>query len=143
MDWFQIGKGVRQGCILSPGLVNFYAEYIMWKARLGESQVGIKIAGRNINNLRYADDIILVAESEEELKRLLMKVKESEKADLEVNIQKAKIMASGPINSWKIDGETMETVTEFIFLGSKVTADGACSHEIKRSLLPGRKLRQT
>ena len=136
MDWFQIGKRVRQGCILSPGLVNFYAEYIMWKARLGESQVGIKIAGRNINNLRYADDIILVAESEEELKRLLMKVKESEKADLKLNTQKIKITASVPINSWKIDGETVETVTDFIFLGSNTTVYGECSHEIKKMFDP-------
>ena len=108
----------------------------MWNVRLDESQAGIKIAGRNINNLRYADDTILVAESEEKLKSLLMKVKEeSEKAGLKVNIQKDKIMASGPINSWQIDGKTVETVTEFIFLGSKITVDGDCSHEIKRRLL--------
>ena len=144
MDWFQVGKGVHQGCILSPCLFNFYAKYIMWNARLDESQAGIKTAGRNINNLRCADDTTLVAESEEELNSLLMKVKEeSEKAGLKTNIQKTKIMASGPINSWQIDGETMETVTEFIVLGSKVTVHGACSHEIKRCLLLGRKLWQT
>ena len=115
-DWFQIGKGVRQGYILSPCLFNLYAEYIMRNPGLDEAQAGIKIAGRNINNLRYADDITLMAESEEELKRLLMKVQEeSEKVGLKVNIQKIKIMASGPITSWEIDGETVETVTDFIF----------------------------
>ena len=139
-DWFQIGKGVRQGCILSPCLFNLYAEYIMRKAGLEETQAGIKIARRNINNLRYADDTTLMAESEEELKSLLMKVKEeSEKAGLKLNIQKSKIMASGPITSWQIDGETMETVTDFILGGSKITADGDCSYEIKRRLLLGRK----
>ena len=113
----------------------------MRNARLDEAQAGIKIAGRNINNLRYADDTTLMAESEEELKSLLMKVKEkSEKAGLKLNIQKLKIMASGPITSWKIDGETVETVSDFIFLGSKITADGDCSHEIKRHLLLGRKV---
>ena len=107
-DWFQIGKRVRQGCILSPYLFNFYAEYIMRNAGLEEAQAGIKIAGRNINNLRYADDTILMAENEEELKSLLMKVKvESEKVGLKLNIQKTKIMASGPITSWQIDGETV------------------------------------
>ena len=117
-----------------------YAEYIMWNAKLDEAQVGIKIAGRNINNLRYATDNTLMAESEEELKSLLMKVnEETEKAGLKVNIQKTKIMASGPITSWQIDGETMETVRDFIFLGSKITANGDCSHEIKRCLLLGRK----
>ena len=122
-DWFQIGKGVRQGCILSPCLFNLYAEHIMRNVRLDEAQAGIKIAGRNI---RYADDTTLMAESEEELKSLLMKVKqESEKVGLNLNIQKRKFMASGPITSWQIDGETMETVTDFIFLGSKITADGA------------------
>ena len=127
MDWFQIGKGVRQGCILSSCLFNFYAEYIMRNAGLEEAQAGIKLAGRNINNLRYADDTTLMAESEE-LKSLLMKVKEkSEKVGLKLNIQKTKIMASGPITSWQIDGET---VADFIFLGSKNTADGDCSHEI-------------
>ena len=121
---------------MSPCLFNLYAEYIKQNARLDEAQAGIKIAGRNISNLRYADDTSLVAESKEELKRLLMKVKEeSEKAGLKFNIQKAKIMASGPITSWQIDGETVETVTDFLFLGSKVTADGDCSHEIKRLLL--------
>ena len=111
-NWSKIGKGVHQGCILSPWLFNLYAEYIIWNARLEEAQARIKIAGRNINNLRYADDTTLMAESEEELKSLLMKVKEwSEKAGLKLNIQKTKIMASGPITSWQIDGETMETVT--------------------------------
>ena len=139
-DWFQIRKGVCQGCILSPCLFNLYAEYIMRNAGLDELQAGIKISGRNINNLRYADDTTLMAESEEELKSLLMKVKEeNEKVGLKLNIQKMKIMASGPITSWQIDGETMETVRDFIFLGSKTTADGDCSHEIKRCLLLGRK----
>src|SRR5574337_375360 len=139
-DWFQIGKGVRQGCILSPCLFNFYAEYIMRNAGREEAQAGIKIAGRNINNLRYADDTTLMVDSEEELKSLLMKVKEeSEKVGFKLNIQKTKIMASGPITSWQIDGETMETVRDLIFLGSKITADGDCSHEIKRHLLLGRK----
>ena len=138
VDWFQIRKGVHQGCILSPCLVNLYAEYIMRNTRLDEAQAGIKIAGRNINNLRYADET-LMAESEE-LKSFLMKVKEeSEKVGLKLSIQKTKIMASGPITSWEIDGETMETVTDFIFLGSEITADGDCSHEIKRRLLFGRK----
>ena len=140
-DWFQIGKGVHQGCILSSWLFNLYAEYIMRNAELDEAQAGIKIAGRNINNLRYADDFILMAESVQELKNLLMKMKEeSEKAGLKLNIQKTKIMASGPITSWQIDGETMETVTDFIFLGSKITADCDCSHEIKRRLLLGGKV---
>ena len=122
-DWFQIGKGVRRGCILSPYLFNFYAEYIMRNAGLEEAQAGIKIARRNINNLRYADDTTLMAESEEELKSLLMK-EESEKVGLKLNIQKTKIMGSGPITSWEIDGETMERVIDFIFLGSKITLDG-------------------
>ena len=139
-DWFQIGKGVHQGCILSPCLFNSSAEYIMSNARLDAAQAGIKIAGRNINNLRYADDTTFMAESEEELKSLLMKVKEeSEKVGLKLNIQKTKIMASGPITSWQIDGKIMETVTDFILLSSKITADGDCSHEIKRCLLLGRK----
>ena len=138
-DWFQIGKGVRQGCILSPCLFNLYAEYIMRNAGLEEVQAGIKIAGRNINNLRYADDTTLLAESEE-LKSLLMKVKEeSDKVDLKLNIQKTKILASSPITSWQIDGETMETVRGFIFLSSKITADGDCSPEFKRDLLLRRK----
>uniref|UniRef100_A0A4W2IQ67 Reverse transcriptase domain-containing protein n=1 Tax=Bos indicus x Bos taurus TaxID=30522 RepID=A0A4W2IQ67_BOBOX len=140
-DWFQIEKGVCQGCILSPCLFNLYAEYIMRSAGLEEPQAGIKIAGRNINKLRYADDTTLMAESEEELKSLLMKVKEeSEKVGLKLNIQKTKIMASGPITSWEIDGETVETVSDFILGGSKITADGDCSHEIKRRLLLGRKV---
>ena len=139
-DWFQIGKGVRQGSILSPCLFNFYAEYIMRTTELEEAQAGIKIARRNINNLRYADDTTLMAEREEELKSLLMKVKvEGEKVGLKLNIQKMKIMASGPITSWQINGETTEKVTDFIFLGSKITANGDCSHEIKRRLLLGRK----
>ena len=138
-DWFQIEKGVRQGCILSPCLFNLYAEYIMRNAGLEEAQPGIKIAGRNINNHRYADDTTLMAESEEELKSLLMKVKEeSGKVCLKLNIQKTKIMASGPITSWQIDGETVETVADFMFLGSKITADGDCSNEIKRCLFIGR-----
>ena len=140
-DWFQIGKGVHQGCVLLPCLFNLYAEYIMRNAGLDEAQDAIKIAGRNINNLRYADDTILMAESEEELKSLLMKVKEeSEKVGLKLNIQKTKIMASGPITSWQIDGETVETVSDFILGGSKITADGDCRHEIKRCLLFGRKV---
>ncbi|KAM7231062.1 hypothetical protein CapIbe_017507 [Capra ibex] len=138
-DWFQIEKGVRQGCISSACLFNFYAEYIMRNAGLEEAQAGIKIAGRNINNLRYADDTTLMAESEEELESLLMKV-ESEKVGLKLNIQKTKIMASGPNTSWEIDGETGETVSDFIFWGSKITADGDCSHEIRRRLLLGRKV---
>ena len=138
-DWFQIGKGVHQGCILSPCLFNFYAEYIMQNARLDEAQAENKIAWRNINNLKYADDPALMAESEEELKSLLMKVEENEKAGLKLNIQKAQVMASGPITSWQIDGETMETVRDYIFLGSKITAIDDCSHEIKRCLLLGRK----
>ena len=135
-DWFQIGKGVRQGC-----LFNLYAEYILRSAGLEEAQTGIKIARRNINNLRYVDDMTFMAESEEELKSLLMKVKEeSEKVDLKLDIQKTNIMTSGPITSWQIDRETVETVADFIFLGSKVNADGNCSHEIKRCLLLGRKV---
>ena len=140
MDWFQIRKGVCQGCLLSPCLFSFYAEYIMRNTGLDEAQAGSKISGRNINSLRYANDTTLMAESEEELKSLLMKVKEeSEKIGLKLNIQNTKIMASGPITSWQIDGGTMETVTDFIFSGSKVTADGDCSNEIKRRLLLGRK----
>ena len=140
-DWFQIGKGVRQGCILSPYLFNLYAVYIIRNAGLEEAQAGIKIARRNINNLRYADDTTLMTESEEELKRLLTKVKEeSEKVGLKLNIRKTKIMASGPITSWQIDRETVETEADFIFLRSKITTDGDCSHEIKRRLLLGRKV---
>ena len=139
-DWFQIGIGVCQGCILSPCLFNLHTEYIMRNARLGEAQAGIKTAGRNINNLRYADDTTLMTEIEEEVKSLLMKVKENnEKVGLKLNIQKTKIMASDPITSWEIDGETVETVSDFIFGGSKITADGDCSHEIKRCFLLGRK----
>ena len=126
---------------MSPCLFNFYAEYIMRNTRLEETQAGIKIARRKINNLRDANDTTLMAEREEELKSLLMKVKEeSEKVGLKLNIQKMKIMASGPITSWEIDGETVETVPDFIFGGSKITADGDCSHEIKRHLLLGRKV---
>ena len=142
-DWFQIGKEICQGCILSPCLFTFYAEYIMRNTGL-EAQAGIKIARRNINYLRYADDTTLMAESEEKLKSLLMKVKEkSEKVGLKLNIQKMKIMTSGPITSWKIDGETMETVTDFISLGSKITADSDCSHEIKRLLLLEKPIRRS
>ena len=141
MVWFQIGKGVHPDFILSCCLFNFYVEYIMRNAGLDEAQVGVKTAGRNINNLRYADTTTLMAESKEELKSLLMKVKEeNEKAGLKLNIQKTKIMASSPITSWLMDGETMETVTDFIFLDSKVTADGDCSLEIKKRLLLGRKV---
>ena len=125
---------------MSPCLFNFYAEYIMRNTGLEEAQAGIKIAGRNINNLRYADDTTLMEESEEELKSLLKVKEESEKADLKLNIQKTKIMASGPITSWQIDGERVETVSDFIFGGSKITADGDCSHEVKRRLLLGRKV---
>ena len=134
-DWFQIGKGVCQGCRLSPCLFNLYAEYIMRNAEVDEAQAGIKIARKNINNLRYADDTTLMAESKEELKIFLMK-EESEKSGLKLNIQKSKIMASSPITSWQIDGET---VIDLIFLGSKIIADGDCSHEIKSLLLLGRK----
>ena len=138
-DRFQIRKGVLQSCILSLSLFNLYAESIIRNAGLDEAQAEIKIAGRNINNFRYADDTTLMAESKE-LKSLVMKVKEeSEKVGLKLSIQKTMIMASGPISSWQIDGETMETVTDFIFGGSKITADGDCSHEIKRHFLLGRK----
>ncbi|XP_060991415.1 uncharacterized protein LOC133051060 [Dama dama] len=138
-DWFQIGKGVCQGCILSPYSFNLYAEYIMRNPGLDEAQAGIKITGRSIINLSYADDTTLMAESEE-LKSLLMKGnEESEKVGPKLNIQKTKIMASGPVTSWQTDGDTMETGRDFIFLGSKITADGDCSHEIKRHFLLGRK----
>ena len=138
IDWFQIEKGVCQGCISSPCLFCLYAEYIMRNAGLEEAQAGIKIGGRNINNLRYADDTTFIAESEEELKSLLMKVKEeSEKVGLKLNIQKTKIMTYDPITSWQMD---RQTVSDFIFLGSKITVDGDCSHEIKRRLLLGRKV---
>ena len=137
-DWFQIGKGLCQGYILSPCLFNLYAEYIMRNTRLDESQARIKIARRNINNLRYADDTTLITESEEELKSLLMKVKEeSENVGLKLNIQKTKIIASGPITSWQTDGET---VTDFILGSSKNTADSDCSHEIKKQLFLRRKV---
>ena len=135
-DWFQIGKGVCQGYILSPCLFNLYAEDIMRNTGLEEAQTGIKIARRNINNLRYADDITLMAENEEKLKSLLMEViEESESLGLKLNIQETKIMASGPSTSWEIDGETVEIVSDFILGGSKITADGDCSHEIKRCFL--------
>ena len=137
-DWLQIGKGVRQGCILLPCLFNLYAEHIMRNAGLEEAQAGIK---KNINNLRYTDDTTFMAESEEEQKSLSMKVKEeSEKVGLKLNIQKPKIMVSGPFTSWQIDGEMVDTVADFTFLGSKITADGDCSHEIKRRLLLGKKV---
>ena len=139
IEWLQTGKGVHQACILSPFLLNLYAEYIKQNARLHEMQPGIKIARRNISNLRYTDGTTLMAESEE-LKSLLMKVKEeSEKFGLKFNIQKTKIMPSGPITSWQLDGATVETMTDFIFGGSKITADGGYSHAIKRHLLLGRK----
>ena len=138
-DWFQIGKGVRQGCILSPCLFNLYAEYIMRNAGLDDAQAEIKMAGSNINNLNMQITPPLW-HINEELKSLLMKVKEeSEKVGLRLNIQKTKIMASGPTTSWQIDGQTVETMTDFILWGSKITADGDCSHEIKRCLLLERK----
>ena len=138
MDWFKIGKGVCQGCLLSPCSLTCIQSTPCKMPN--ESQAGIKIAQRNNNNLRYADDIILTAESKEELKSFLMRMKEErEKADLKLNIQKSKILASGPITSWQIDGGKVETVIDFIFLDSKITADGDYSHEIKRHLLLGRK----
>ena len=144
MGWFQIEKGVSQGYILSPCLFNLYAEYIMRNPGLDEAQAGIKIARRNINNLRYAEDTTFMAESKEELKSVLMKVKVgNKKAGLKFNIKKTKIMASGPITSWQIGGETMETVRDFIFFGSKITADGDCSHEIKDTCFLEEKLWQT
>ena len=136
MNWFKLGKGVCQGCILSPCLFNPHEEYIILYAELDEAQAGIKIARRNINNLRYTGDTPIMAESEEKRKSFLMKVKEeSEKTGLKLNIQKMKILVSGTITSWQIDGEKMETVTDFIVLGSKITTDGECSYEIKRCLL--------
>ena len=139
-DWFQIGKGVCQSCLLSPCLFNLYAEYFIRHAGLDEAQAGIKIAGRNINNLRYSNKTTLLAESEDELTSCLMEVKEeSEKVGLKLNIQKTKIMASGPITSWQIDGEIMETMKDFILGSSKINEDGDWSHEIKRGLLLGRK----
>ena len=138
-DWFKVGKGVHDGCILPPCLFNIYPECIMWNTGLDEAQSGIKIAGRNINNLRYADDTTLMEESEEALKSPLTKVKEeSERVGLKLHIQKTKIMASRSITSWQIEGGKMETATHFIFLGSKITVR-VCSHEIKRCLLLGRK----
>ena len=136
MDWLQIGKGICQGCMLSPCLFNLNAEYIMWNVRLDETQTGIKISRININNFIYADDTTFMTESKEELKSLLVKVKEkSKKASLKLHFQKTKIMPSGPITPWQIDGETMETETDFIFLGSKITAamklKDACSLEEK------------
>ena len=138
-DWFRIGKGVCQSYILSLCSFNLYAEFIMQNDRLDEAQARIEISRRNINNLRYADDTTLMAESEEQLKSLLKKLKEdSGTVGLKLNIQRTKIMASSPITSWQIDGETMETVRDFIFLGSKITADAYCNDEIKRRLLLGR-----
>ena len=135
--WFRVRKGVHQGCILSLRLFKLHAEYIIRNAGLEEAQAGIKIAGKNINNLRYAYDIILMTESEEEVKSLLMRLKEeSKKTGLKLNIQKMKIMPSDHITSWQIDGETMETVTDFISLGFKITADGDFSHEIKEMRIP-------
>ena len=143
-DWFQIGKGVHQGCILSLCLFNLYAEYIIRNARLDEAQGGIKIARRSINNLRYADETTLMAESDKELKSLLMKVKEeSEKVGLKLNIQETKIMASCPISSWQIDGETMETVTDFIFLGSRITQMVTAAMKLKEACFLEEKLCQT
>ena len=143
MDMFQTGRGIHKGCIFSSCLLNLYAEYILRNAGLEEAQAGIKIARRNnIINIRHTDDTTLMIEIEEELKSLLMKVKEqSEKTDFRLNIQKTRISASSTITSQQIEGETMETVTDFIFLGSKITADGDCSHKIKRHLLLGRKAR--
>ena len=139
-DWLKIGKGAHQGCISSHCLFNLYAEYIMRNAGLDEPKLESRLPG-GINNLGYADDTTLMAEREEELKTLLMKVKEeSDEVGLKLNIQKTKIMASSPITSWQIDGETVERVADFIFLGSKITADADCSHEIKRCLLLGRKV---
>ena len=145
-DWLQTGKGVCQGCILSPCLFNFYVEYIMWHAGLDEAKVGINIARRNINNLRYADDTTFMAESEEELRSLLMKVKvEREKVGLKLYIQKMKIMASGPTTSWEIDGEKVETVAGFIFLGSKITAKSlvTAARKLKDTCFLEEKLWQT
>ena len=141
IDWFQIGKGEHRGCVSSPCLFNLYAQYIMRNARLDEAQAEIKKTGRrNINNLKYTEDTTLMAESEEELKSLLKVKEESEKADLKFNIQKTKIIASSPITSWQICGGKVGTVTDFNFLGSKITADGDCSREIKRCLLLGGKV---
>ena len=141
IDWLKIGKGICQGCIFLFCLFNLHAEYIVTNAELDESQAGVKIIGINVNNLKYVEDATLMAESEKKLKSLLMKVKEeSEKAGLILNIQIAKIMASDPITSWQIDGKKVETMIDFIFLGSKITADSDCSHKIKRWLLLRRKI---
>ena len=141
VDWFKIGKGVQHSSILSSCLFNFYAKYTMQNARLDEAQAEIRIARRNINNLRYADNTTLMAESKEKPKNLLMRMKEeSEKAGLKLSIQKTKIMASGPITSWQIEGEKVETVANFIFLGSKIIVDWDCRHKIKRCLLLEEKL---
>ena len=143
MDWLKIGKGVYQSCMLSPCLFNLHAKYIMWNARLDELQAGIEIAGRNINKIRYTDDITLRAESKEELKSLLMKVKEeSEKTGLKRNIQKMKVMPFGSITSWQTEAENREAVTDFIFLGSKLTADSNRHHKFERCLLLGKELWQ-
>ena len=131
IDWFKIEKGIRQGCLLSPCLFNLYVEHLMRNARLDELQVGIKIGGRSINNLRYADDTTLTAESKEELKRLLT-VKKRERVSLRLNIKKSKMMASGLITAWQIEGEKVEVVTDFLFLGSRITVGDDCSHEIRR-----------
>ena len=137
-EWFKVEKGVRQGCILSPYLFNLHAEHIIRNAGLEETEIGVKIAGGKINNLRYADDTTLMAENEEDLKNLLLKVKkESAKAGLLLNIKKTKIMSTGNVNGTRIDGEEIETVTDFIFLGSKINNDSDCTHEIKRRLLFG------
>ena len=139
-DWFRIEKGVQQGCLLSPCLFNLYAEHIMRNAGLDELQAGIKIARRNINNLSHVDCTTLMTGSKEELKNLLMRLKEeNERAGLRINIIKAKIMASGPISAWQMEEEMVGVVTDFLFLGSKITADSYCSHEIRRQLLLGRK----
>ena len=140
-DWFKIEKGVRQGCLLSPCWFNLYIEHMMRYARLDELQAGIKIGGRNINNLRHVDDTTLMEENKEELKSLLMRVKEdSERASLKLHIKNTKIMASSPITAWQIKVEKVEVVTDFLFLGSKITVDGDCSHKIRTRLLPGRKV---
>ena len=138
-DWFKIKKGVRQGCLLSPCLFNLYAEHIKRNVGLDELEAGIQIDGRNINNLIYADDTTLMTESKEELSLLLRVKEERERAGLKLNIKKTKIMASGPITSWQIEGERVQIVTDFLFLGSKITADSDCSHAIRRHLLLGRK----
>ena len=139
-DWFKIEKGVRQGCLLSPCSFNLYSEHNMRNARLDELEAGIKTGRGNINNLRYADDTTLMAESKAELKNLLKRVKEeSAKSSLKLNIKKTKIMASSPITSWQIEGEKVEVLTDFLFLGSKITVDGDCGHEIRRQLFLGRK----